>query len=114
MVRIQAYRTRPVSPHRTAENRLVVPTPMIEPVIVWVVETGMPGDVLAVERGNERGVDAPDDLVGDLVAFMLGVEDPAGLAVEIVVVGQKVQQFVGPLLHLPDHLFEEVKERTIA
>lgn len=31
-----------VSPHLTADKRLVKPTPMIEPVIVCVVETGMP------------------------------------------------------------------------
>ena len=31
-----------VTPQRTAERRLVNPTPMIEPVMVCVVETGMP------------------------------------------------------------------------
>ena len=31
-----------VIPHRTADRRLVRPTPIMEPVMVWVVETGMP------------------------------------------------------------------------
>ncbi len=31
-----------VSPHLTADKRFVKPTPIIEPVIVCVVETGMP------------------------------------------------------------------------
>src|SRR4051794_41325025 len=42
MVRIQAHTTRPATPHRTAESRWIDPTPTIAPVIVWVVETGMP------------------------------------------------------------------------
>ena len=32
----------PASPQRTAENLCADPTPTIAPVIVWVVETGMP------------------------------------------------------------------------
>src|SRR6266705_4673738 len=31
-----------VTPHLTAERRRVEPTPIIAPVIVWVVLTGMP------------------------------------------------------------------------
>ena len=31
-----------VTPHRTALNLFVAPAPMIEPVMVWVVLTGMP------------------------------------------------------------------------
>jgi len=31
-----------VKPHLTADKRFVRPTPMIDPVMVWVVETGMP------------------------------------------------------------------------
>src|SRR6476659_8503962 len=42
MVRIHAYTIRPATPHRTAENRCAAPTPTMAPVIVWVVETGMP------------------------------------------------------------------------
>src|ERR1051325_3644951 len=42
MVRIQAHTTRPATPHRTAERRWIDPTPTIAPVIVWVVDTGIP------------------------------------------------------------------------
>ena len=42
MVKIQAQRRLTVIPHRTAETLLVNPTPIIAPVIVWVVETGIP------------------------------------------------------------------------
>ena len=42
IVRIQAHTMRPAMPHRTADRRLVAPTPTMEPVMVWVVETGMP------------------------------------------------------------------------
>src|SRR5574341_258311 len=42
IVRIQAHTIRPATPQRTADSRCVAPTPMIEPVIVWVVLTGMP------------------------------------------------------------------------
>ena len=39
-VRTQAIRMLPATSHRTAESRLVAPTPMIAEVIVWVVEIG--------------------------------------------------------------------------
>src|SRR5215203_1093700 len=42
MVRIQAQTTRPATPQRTADRRRVAPTPTMAPVIVCVVETGMP------------------------------------------------------------------------
>ncbi len=32
----------PATPQRTADSRLVAPTPMIADVIVWVVEIGRP------------------------------------------------------------------------
>ena len=41
IVRIQAQRRLTVTPHRTADNRFVAPTPIIEPVMVWVVLTGI-------------------------------------------------------------------------
>ena len=44
-VRIQAQTMRPATPHRTAENFRTLPAPTIAPVIVWVVETGMPSAV---------------------------------------------------------------------
>ena len=39
-MRIQAHTTRAAIPQRTAESRLVAPTPMIALVMVWVVEMG--------------------------------------------------------------------------
>src|SRR5690606_31975292 len=40
MVNIHAHNKLMVTPHITAEIRLVIPTPIIEPEIVCVVETG--------------------------------------------------------------------------
>ncbi len=42
IVRIHAQTIRPATPHFTADNRRVAPTPTIAPVIVCVVETGVP------------------------------------------------------------------------
>ena len=42
MVRIHAQTIRPATPQRTADSRLIEPTPMIAPVIVCVVLTGTP------------------------------------------------------------------------
>src|SRR6188474_819216 len=42
MVRIQAQTILPATPQRTADSRFAAPTPMIAPVIVWVVLTGIP------------------------------------------------------------------------
>ena len=42
IVATQAHTIRPATPHRTAENRCTAPTPVIAPVIVCVVLTGMP------------------------------------------------------------------------
>src|ERR1044072_3504875 len=45
IVRIQAQTIRPATPHLTAESLRVAPTPTIDPVIVCVVETGVPVSV---------------------------------------------------------------------
>jgi hypothetical protein len=45
MVRTQAQTIRRATPQRTADSRRVAPTPTIAPVMVWVVETGMPRKV---------------------------------------------------------------------
>src|SRR5690349_14147045 len=45
IVNIQAQTMRPATPHFTADKRRVAPTPTIEPVIVCVVETGVPVSV---------------------------------------------------------------------
>ena len=42
MVMTQAKTMLVVTFQRTAETRRAAPTPMIAPVMVWVVETGMP------------------------------------------------------------------------
>lgn len=42
MVSTHAQSRLMVTPHLTADTRLVIPTPIIEPVIVCVVETGIP------------------------------------------------------------------------
>src|SRR4051812_29444420 len=42
MVSTQAQTTRPATPQRTADSRCEAPTPTIAPVMVWVVDTGMP------------------------------------------------------------------------
>ena len=42
MVTIQAQTTRPATPQRTADSRRLEPTPTIAPVMVCVVDTGMP------------------------------------------------------------------------
>ena len=41
IVNIQAQKRLNVTPHRTADNRRVAPTPIIAPVIVCVVLTGI-------------------------------------------------------------------------
>ena len=41
MVNIQAHKRLTVTPHLTADKRLVAPTPMMEPVMVCVVLTGI-------------------------------------------------------------------------
>ena len=42
MVMIQAAITLRETPQRTTEARRAVPAPMMDPVMVWVVDTGMP------------------------------------------------------------------------
>ena len=42
IVNTHAQTIRPAIPHRTADMRCVAPTPMIAPVIVCVVLTGIP------------------------------------------------------------------------
>ena len=42
---IQAMTTFFATPQRTAEALCKEPTPMMEPVMVWVVETGIPSPV---------------------------------------------------------------------
>ena len=45
IVKSQAQMIRSATPQRTADNLVTAPTPIIEPVMVWVVETGIPNPV---------------------------------------------------------------------
>lgn len=45
IVKSHAHTIRPAMPHLTAESLRVAPTPTIAPVIVCVVETGIPVSV---------------------------------------------------------------------
>src|SRR5689334_17000510 len=63
MVSIQAQTMRLATPHLTALNRFAEPTPTIEPVIVWVVETGIPKCV-AVNRVIEPAASAQNPWTG--------------------------------------------------
>lgn len=45
IVSIQAQTILPATPHLTADSRRVAPTPTMAPVIVCVVETGVPVSV---------------------------------------------------------------------
>src|SRR5690606_1712973 len=42
IVKIHAHSKEIVTPQRTADTRFVIPTPIIDPVMVCVVETGIP------------------------------------------------------------------------
>src|SRR6478735_6029729 len=42
IVSTHAHTMRPATPQRTADALVTEPTPTIAPVIVWVVDTGMP------------------------------------------------------------------------
>src|SRR5256885_392931 len=58
MVSTQAQTIRPATPQRTAERRRVAPTPTMAPVMVCVVETGMPNELarksVAAPAGDGR------------------------------------------------------------
>src|SRR3977135_3651095 len=47
IVNTQAHTIRPATRHLTADNRVVEPTPAIAPVIVCVVDTGIPAGLAA-------------------------------------------------------------------
>src|SRR5262245_56114653 len=56
MVMIQATTMLLATRQRTAETRRAAPTPMMQPVMVWVVETGMPSSGAAgAGRPARRG-----------------------------------------------------------
>src|SRR2546425_967027 len=57
---------RPATPQRTAEMRFAAPTPVLAPVIVWVVLTGIPrrGDVWRAAWGGGGGTGRPTSAGG--------------------------------------------------
>ena len=62
-VRTQATAMFPATPHLTADSRRRDPTPMIPPVIVWVVETGIPPKELPIIEAA-AAVSAQNPLTG--------------------------------------------------
>ena len=64
IVRIHAVMMLRATPQRTAEKRRTEPTPMMAPVIVWVVETGIPAHDApkSVHGPGELGARAADRL----------------------------------------------------
>ena len=81
IVSTQAQTIWPATPHRTADQRRVAPTPTIAPVMVWVVVTGMPKWVAKpISDGRARlGAEAADRLqLGDPRAHRLDDPPAAG------------------------------------
>ena len=71
-------------------------------------------DVLAVDRGDERLVEALDDVVRDPVALLLADQD---VARELAVLGELAQHLVEQLRGAQDvaaGLLEEVEELAVA
>ena len=69
-MKIQAQRMVPAIPHRTAVILRALPTPTIAPVMVWVVETGIP-KVVAKNKVIAPPVYAQNPPTGfNLVIFM--------------------------------------------
>src|SRR6187200_1472698 len=79
MVSTHAQTMRPATPHFTAENLLAEPTPTIEPVMVCVVDTGMPNAV-APKRVIAPAVSAQNPPTGCsltiLVPIVLTIRQP--------------------------------------
>ena len=71
MVSIHAHTTRPATPHRMADNRWVEPTPTIAPVMVWVVDTGMPACAV-----KNKVAAAADSALMPLTGWSLVILDP--------------------------------------
>jgi hypothetical protein len=83
-------------------------------VVDDVVESGGERvDVLAVDRRDERLVEALDDVVGDPVAFVLAGEH---IATEVAVVGPRLEHLLEEAGRLDDvraGLLEEVEELAL-
>src|SRR6185436_7555034 len=71
IVSIHAQTMRPATPHFTADMRRVDPTPTMAPVMVWVVETGVP---VSVTYARVRA--APVSAQNPPIGFSLVIFDP--------------------------------------
>ena len=69
IVSTHAHTILPATRHLTAESRVVDPTPAIAPVMVWVVDTGIPAAV-APNKVSAPAVSAQNPPTGlSLVIF---------------------------------------------
>ena len=76
MVKTQAHNSLTVTPQRTADILFVIPTPIIEPVIVCVVDTGI------LKCSVENKVNAPaDSATTPSKAVTLVILDPMVLTI---------------------------------
>src|SRR6185295_14136824 len=87
MVMIQAVTIPFATPQRTADTFFAAPTPMIEPVIVWVVETGIPSSV-AANSMIEPPVSAQQPCTGVSLVILLPIvwtmrQPPASVPIAI-------------------------------
>ena len=71
MVTIQATTTSPATPQRTALARLATPAPITHPVIVCVVDTGMPSSDAVIHQGSVN----PMMTAAGLPQLVLGLAD---------------------------------------
>ena len=84
-------------------------------VVDDVVERGRQlVDVLAVDRGDERLVEALDDVVRDPVAVLLADEDVAGQLVALGEVPQHLLEQAGRAQDVASGLLEQVEELAVA
>ncbi|MCY1549093.1 hypothetical protein D9M68_852470 [compost metagenome] len=72
MVIIHAHNRLMVTPHRTADRRLVAPTPMIEPVMVCVVLTGI-FSISVINRVNAPAVSAATPSKGVTLVILVPI-----------------------------------------
>ena len=71
-------------------------------------------DVLAVDRGDERLVEPPDDVVRDPVAVLLADQDVAGQLAALGVVREQPLEQLGRAQDVAAGLLEEVEELAVA
>jgi hypothetical protein len=70
IVMTHAVTIRRTVPHWTAEDPRVAPTPIMAPVIAWVVETGTPNAVMNVRMCYQRTIEVYNNRLHTLVVDM--------------------------------------------